>query len=96
MSLQIDKSDLDYFHILLSESKSKTTITSVETLSTRKRDTDSIKLMEKYVSQVNDSCVFTYQNHHFSAAKSTKLRHGKQFPMSADAKSKFSACNCIQ
>jgi hypothetical protein len=94
VSLQIDKSDLDRFKELQTKAILKKNVPSSETPPIRKRDTEWITLFEKYVKQVNDSCVFMYKNHHYSTAKSIKPANEKQFLVSADASCNFSGCTC--
>jgi hypothetical protein len=94
VALEIDKSDLDYLFKLLSESKSKTTITPSATPPMPKRDTGWINVFNKYISKVNDTCVFMYKDHHYSTSKSIKTPGVKQFVISTDAKCNFSGCTC--
>ncbi|CAF4487012.1 unnamed protein product, partial [Rotaria sp. Silwood2] len=94
VSLQFDKSDLDYFNKFVADSKSKTTVSSSETPNTRKRDTEWIIRFEKYVRQVNDTCVFMYKGHHCSDSPSMKISTRKQFLINADAKCNFTDCTC--
>lgn len=95
VSLHIDISDLNHFKRLQTEEAIlKKKVPSSKTSPTRKRDTEWIILFQKYVDQVNDSCVFMYKNHHFSTAKSTKSANDKQFLISADAACSFSECRC--
>ncbi|CAF1324255.1 unnamed protein product [Adineta steineri] len=92
--LEIDKLDLCHFKRLLEESKIKKDKTSSKKESAKSRDMEWINLFEKYVSQINSSCVFMYTYHHFSTAKSTKSSSEKQFTMSANAACKHSKCTC--
>lgn len=92
--LQIDKSDVDCLLKLSAESRSKTNVASSETPSRNKRDTGWINIFHKYISKVNESCVFMYKGHHYSTSKSIKSSNDKQFIISTDAKCSFTECTC--
>jgi len=88
---------------LLFESKLKPNVTSADTPPMQKRDSEWINLFEKYISKVNDTCVFMYKDHHYSTSKSIKVpddkrflisTDDKKFLISTDAKCKFTECTC--
>ncbi|CAF4935301.1 unnamed protein product [Rotaria socialis] len=85
--LQIDKSDLDFFQILMMESKSKTNVIAVET-------PDGLIYLKNMYHKRMIGAYFMYQDHHYSTAKSIKSSNNKQFIMSAAAKCNFSSCTC--
>jgi hypothetical protein len=91
--LQIDKSDLDHMFELFIKSKSKANFSS-ETPTKHKRNLEWINIFEKYISRINETCVFMYKDHHFSDSKSIKVPGKKEFLISADAECKFMSCSC--
>jgi hypothetical protein len=95
VQLEIDKADLDILFKLLAESNLKADSTSAETERKRKRNTEWLTVLNKYISKANGTCVFMYKGHHFSTSNSTKTPNNKQFLLSTYAKCNFSECTCF-
>ncbi len=75
--------------------KKKNTTTNLHDIAdaeTRKRNLDWTLILDRYVTQSNDYCVFLYERHHFTIRPT--IGNTSQFFMSADAHCKFTTCTC--
>ncbi|CAF1544655.1 unnamed protein product [Didymodactylos carnosus] len=97
--LRVTDTDFDKFKQQLAESKNKHNIKQSSSPGSSSyhntRKTEWINIIENYINQTNDGCVFMYSRHHWSTAKTiSRNSEKKQFLLSADATCKFSTCKC--
>ncbi|CAM4940035.1 unnamed protein product [Rotaria socialis] len=58
----------------------------------RKRNLEWTLILDSYIENSNDYCVFLYERHHFT--NRTAINNTNKFFMSADAHCKFKLCTC--
>jgi hypothetical protein len=69
-----------------------TDLHDITDLDTPKRNLDWTLILDRYVRESNDYCVFAYERHHFTIRPT--LGNTSQFFLSVDAHCKFESCSC--
>ncbi|CAF1029304.1 unnamed protein product [Rotaria sordida] len=98
-AIVISQNDMDKFKqfredYLQKKTQKNTTTDTFDDLNTRdkKRNLEWTILLDRYIKQSNDYCVFVYERDHFT--NRTNIGNTDRFFMSADAHCKFNLCTC--